>query len=126
MSFQQKIISLIVALFIFIAVIELLRKKKLIEEFTWIWLGAGISILIIVVWEKFLFFITKMTGIIAPTSIVFFFGIIVLLLIDLQLSIFLSRNTILLKNAIQKISIYEHDIDQIKGELEELKKNKTE
>jgi len=121
---RQKIISIIVAVIVFLIIIDLVRRKKLMEEFSWIWLLAGVTIVVIAVWENLLLLITRMTGIIAPTSIVFFFGIIFLIMINLQLSIMLSKSREDIKNIAQKISLYENDLKNAKTELAELKSQK--
>ena len=122
MDLRQRIVSLIVAVLVFVVIVDLVRRKKLLEEFSWIWLLAGITIVIVAVWGNLLSVITRVTGIIAPTSIVFFFGIVFLILINLQLSIRLSKNREEIKNIVQKISLYEHDLETVKSELSELKK----
>ncbi|MCK4422496.1 MAG: DUF2304 domain-containing protein, partial [Candidatus Omnitrophica bacterium] len=121
----QKIISIVVALVVFIVIVELVRRKKLMEEFSWIWLLAGVIILLIAVWEKIFFLIANLTGIIAPSSIVFFFGIIFLILITLQLAMVLSKSRNDIKNLAQKISLYENELEDTKTELNRLKGKKA-
>ncbi|MCK4248571.1 MAG: DUF2304 domain-containing protein [Candidatus Omnitrophica bacterium] len=124
MDLRQKIISIVVALVVFIVIVELVRRKKLMEEFSWIWLLAGVIILLIAVWEKIFFLIANLTGIIAPSSIVFFFGIIFLILITLQLAMVLSKSRNDIKNLAQKISLYENELEDTKTELNRLKGKK--
>lgn len=122
MDLRQKIVSFIAAMIIFVVIVELVRRKKLMEEFSWIWLLAGVTIVIVAIWEDLLSMITRITGIVAPTSVVFFFGIFFLILINLQVSIKLSKNRDEIKNIVQKISLYEHELETTKLELNELKK----
>ena len=124
MDLRQKIISIVVALVVFIVIVELVRRKKLMEEFSWIWLLAGVIILLIAVWEKIFFLIANLTGIIAPSSIVFFFGIIFLILITLQLAMVLSKSRNDIKSLAQKISLYENELEDTKTELNRLKGKK--
>ena len=122
MDLRQKIISSLVAIIILVIIVDLVRRKKLMEEFSWLWLLAGISIVTIVIWENLLSLITRITGIVEPTSVVFFFGIVFLIVLNLQLSIKLSKSRDEIKNIVQRISLHEHDLESIRSELEELKK----
>jgi len=121
MILKQKIISLILSLTIFVVIIYFVKQKKLTEEFSWIWLLAGVLIVTMAICNKFFFFITHITGIVEPTSIAFFFGIIFLILLNLLLSINVSKNQEILKNLVQKIALYENELDSVKTELENLK-----
>ena len=124
MDLRQKIISIVVAVVVFVVIVELVRRKKLMEEFSWIWLLAGVIILLIAVWENIFSLIANLTGIIAPSSIVFFFGIIFLILINLQLAMVLSKSRNDIKNLGQKISLYENELEDTKTELNRLKGKK--
>jgi len=121
MILKQKIISLILSLTIFVVIIYFVKQKKLTEEFSWIWLLAGVLIVTMAICNKFFFFITHITGIVEPTSIAFFFGIIFLILLNLLLSINVSKNQEILKNLVQKIALYENELGSVKTELENLK-----
>lgn len=122
MDLRQRVISSLVSIIIFVVIVDLVRRKKLMEEFSWIWLLAGISIVIIAIWEDLLSLITRITGIVEPTSIVFFFGIVFLIAINLQLSIKLSKSRDEIKNIVQKISLHKYDLESMRSELEKLKK----
>lgn len=112
MDLKQRVIAITIAIATFIIIIELVRRKKLSEEFSVIWLLAGIIIILFAVWSDLLLFITRVTGIIAPTSIVFFFGIISLILINLQFSIKISKLQNQLKNLAQKQALMSLDKEQ--------------
>ena len=124
MDLRQRIISIVIAVVVFAVIVELVRRKKLMEEFSWIWLLAGVIILLIAVWENIFSLIASLTGIIAPSSIVFFFGIIFLILINLQLAMVLSKSRNDIKNLGQKISLYENELEDTKTELNRLKGKK--
>ena len=116
MSLHLKISSIIVSALIFIVIIALVRRRRLREEFSLIWLLAGALIFIVAIWERPVNFIGEITGIIAPTSILFSFGIIFLILVNLQLSIKLSENSDQIKNLIQRLALYENCLKDKKGE----------
>ena len=116
MDLRQKLTSLLVAFLIFAVVVELVRRKKLTEEFSWIWLLAAFTVVMIALWDPLFLLITRITGIVEPRSIVFFFGIVFLILINLNLSIHLSKAKNEIKNIVQKIALSGPDAEAAEDE----------
>ncbi|MCP4349057.1 MAG: DUF2304 domain-containing protein [Desulfobacterales bacterium] len=110
MTFQQKIFAVITCFFIFVTVIHLVKKGNLREEFSWIWLLTNVVLLVMVLWYDLLVFFTKLIGAVLPTTTLFIFGIIFLILVSLHLAIKVSVLTGQVKNLAQKVSLLEtHD-----------------
>ena len=83
---------------------------------------AGVMLLVTAGTEKVYAFVSRLTGIVTPTSIVFFFGIVFLLFVCLQLSIKVSENRTQLKNLVQRLSLTETELRQARADLAELRK----
>lgn len=95
-----RVVALVTALVLFIAVFEAVRRRKLREEFTPIWLTCAAAILILAVWFDLLVWLTRAIGAWTPSSTVFFFGLAFLLAISLGYAIRLSR----LSNQVQELA----------------------
>ena len=106
MPIRQQVPALITAFFLLVIIVELVRRRKLREEYSWLWLATGFIIFLLVAWRGLLLFITHLMGIDAPTSTVFFFGIIFLILVNLYNAIKLSELTNQVKNLAQKMSLF--------------------
>ena len=107
MTFQQKIFAFIISFLVFITIIYLVKKGKLREEYSWLWLLTGLVILTLVIWYDLLLLLTKLIGAVLPTTTLFIFGIIFLVLIVLHFTIKISALTNQIKNLAQKISLLE-------------------
>ena len=112
MTPQQRTLTLIIAFGILLLIIELVRRRKLREEYSWLWLLTGFVIVLLVLWDGLLEFIAYLTGIIAPQSIVFFFGLMFLMLINVHYSVKISELSNQVKNLAQELAI-------LMGEVEE-------
>jgi len=115
MAPQQRIIAAVVSLTIFVLVIDLVRRKKLGEEFSWLWLLAGAALVVAATTDKLYDVVAKVTGIVTPTSIAFFFGIVFLILVCLQLSMKLSENRTHIRNLAQKMTLLEDEVRKVKA-----------
>lgn len=107
MTLQQKIFAIIASLSIFIIIIYLVRKGKLREEYSWLWLLTGIVILLLVLWYDLLLLLTSLIGAVLPTTTLFIFGIIFLISIVLHFAIKISGLSNQIKNLAQKVSLLE-------------------
>jgi hypothetical protein len=104
---QQKIFAILASLSIFITIIYLVKKGKLREEYSWVWFLTGFVILILILWYDLLILLTRLIGAVAPTTTLFIFGIIFLMLIALHSAIKISLMNDKIKNLAQKISLLE-------------------
>lgn len=110
-----QIISIIIALALFSAVIDLIRRGLLKERYSVLWLASIFAIMALSVWKGLLDRIAQMVGVAYPPSLLFLvaflFILIILLHFSVVISIFTERNKILT----QEISL-------LKARLEEREK----
>lgn len=112
MTIRQQISALIICFFLLVIIVELVRRRKLREDYSWLWLIIGIIIFFLVIWPGLLQFITDAMGIVAPTSTVFFLGIIFLILVDINSAVKLSDLNNQVKTLAQKLAILESDAEE--------------
>jgi hypothetical protein len=87
--------------------VELVRKRRLREEYSVLWILTGIGICVLAVWYGLLKKITAFIGAGLPTSTLFFFALIFLILLSLQFSVRISALHDQVKELAQKIALME-------------------
>ena len=112
MTFAQKLFGVLTVLAIFWLIVQLVKRGKLREEYSWLWILTGIVLIIIVLWYDLLLFITQLIGAVLPTTTLFIFGIIFLIMLSLHFAIKISLLTYEVKNLAQKISFLEAEAEQ--------------
>jgi hypothetical protein len=112
MTFHQKVFAVLASLSIFVAIISLVRSRKLQAEYSWLWLLTGFLLILLVVWFDLLVQLTALIGAVTPTTTLFVFGIFFLIFVSLHFSIKISQLSGRVKNLAQKISILEAQIDK--------------
>lgn len=105
MTTQLKILAAAIGVSLFLCIIELVRKRRLREEFAWVWLLAGLMIVVLSLWYDLLLFLGKFLGGILPSALLFFFGLLSLLLICLHQAIKISQLTDEIKRLAQELAI---------------------
>ncbi len=110
MTVQQKIFGVLVSVLIFIVIVRLVKNGKLREEYSWLWLLTGCIILGLVLWYDALLFLTRVIGAVLPTTTLFIFAILFLVLIALHFAIRISALNNQVKNLAQHVCLLESRI----------------
>ncbi|HOJ32449.1 MAG TPA: DUF2304 domain-containing protein [Candidatus Hydrogenedentes bacterium] len=107
MSTHQRVVAAIFALTLLVTIIELVRRRKLKEEYSWLWIMAGVGALVIGLNYSLLETITRLIGAGFTSSALFFLGIFFVLALCLQFSVKISKLETQVKNLVQHISLLE-------------------
>ena len=105
MTPEQKIFGVITSLLILGVIIYLVKKGKLREEYSWLWLLTGFMLLVLVLWYDLLILLTKLIGAVLPTTTLFIFGIVFIIFLSLHFAVKISNLTDKVKNLAQEISL---------------------
>ncbi len=112
MDVRQKILAAVFGVTLLVFIIELVRRRKLKEEYSWLWIMAGVAILVIGLNFSLLRGITRFIGAAWTSSTLFFFGLFFVLALCLQFSVKISTLETKLKNLSQKLAIFEAERTQ--------------
>ncbi len=104
-SLPTRIVAVVAAAILFAAVLEAVRRRKLREEYTPIWLTAAAAILVLALSFDTLIWLTNLIGAWAPSSTVFFLGLVFLTAISLGYAIRLSALADQVKVLAQELAI---------------------
>ncbi len=112
MPITQKVVTIFIAVSIFIIILELVRRRKLMEEYSWLWLLTGIGLITLTLWYGLLVKVTHLIGAAVPTSALFLFALIFLMFVCLQFSVKISKLTNQVKNLTQELTILKPEIEE--------------
>ena len=107
MELRIQIVSIAAAAGLFLAVFELVRRRRLLERYALLWLFSALALLGLAVWSGLLERISSTIGIIYPPNALFLiaFGFVLILL--LHFSIAVSRLTDQTKVLAQRLAMLE-------------------
>jgi hypothetical protein len=116
MTLHQKVFAVLVSLLVFGVILELVRRRRLREEYAVLWLLTGGGIVVLVVWEGLLAALTRAIGAVLNVSTLFLFAWLFLLAIVLHYSVIISRLTMQVKNLAQEVAILGARLEEPPGE----------
>lgn len=113
MPIKQQLFALFICLVIFVLTIELVRTRRLREEYSVLWLATSGIIFVLVLRYDWLVLLTKLIGASLPTTTLFLGSIVFLALISVQFSIKLSKISEQLKNLAQENALLRAELEQV-------------
>lgn len=118
MSAKQKVAMMIVCVLIFLFVLDLVRRRKLREEYSWLWLLTSMALFILVVRYSWLEHITTLIGAVLPTTTLFIGALVFLMFLGIQFSVRLSKLTDQVKNLVQENALMREKIEEMSRNVE--------
>lgn len=112
MPISQKLFALFICLLVFIVTVAMVRKRRLREEYSVLWLSTSLVMFVLVVRYDWLVILTRFIGASVPTTTLFIGSIVFLVLIAVQFSIKLSRLSDQIKNLAQDNALLRSEIER--------------
>ena len=110
MDVRIQIVGIIGAAVLLLTILELVRRRRLLERYALLWLLAGVVLLGLAIWRGALEELAQLVGIASPPNALFFvaFGFVLLLL--LHFSVAVSRLTDQSKVLAQRVALLEERV----------------
>ena len=90
-STQAQIIAVVTTLAIFLFVLELVRRRRLVERYALLWMTAALALLVLAIWTDGLDVLKDLMGIEEPANAIFILAFGVAFLLLLNFSVVSSR-----------------------------------
>jgi hypothetical protein len=113
MPLRQQIFSLAVSVVVFVFVIDMVRRRRLREEYSVIWLVTSAVMFIVVLKYAWLKTITEWIGATTSTTTLFFGSLIFLMLMSVQFCIMISKLSGQLKDLSQENALLRKQIETL-------------
>ena len=105
MPTRQVVVFLALALLLLAVILELVRRRTLRIEYSWLWIAACLTTIVLILRYELLVELTGMVGAVVPTSTLFFLCILYLALLCLHYSIRISHLTHRVKDLAQEVAL---------------------
>jgi hypothetical protein len=84
-------VAVIGTLLFLVLVIELVRRRRLVERYALLWISAALILVVLAVWGGALQWLADALGILSPPNALFFIGVGALFVLALHFSVAFSR-----------------------------------
>lgn len=118
MTPTQRVFAIVASVATLAVVVELIRRRKLREEYALLWIVTSVTMLVLSSWYGLVEWVTRLIGAVTVTTTLFLFGLLFLLLISVHFSTVLSRLTVQVRRIAQELAIAEADRRRLLREAE--------
>jgi len=113
MPIEQKIFALFVSVLVFTFIVNMVRKRRLREEYSVLWLATSVVMFVLILRYQWLVYLTRFIGATTTTTTLFLFALIFLILLSVQFCIKISRLTDQVKNLSQENALMKLEIESL-------------
>jgi hypothetical protein len=106
-----QIVAIVGAGVLLLAILELVRRRRLLERYALLWLFSGVVLLGLAIWRGALEQLALLVGIAYPPNALFFVAFAFVLLLLLHFSVAVSRLTDQTKVLAQRLALLEERVD---------------
>jgi hypothetical protein len=110
---RQRIVAIAMAIGTVLVVFELVRRRKLREEYSWVWVATAATVCLLALNQGLLITLSAWIGAANSVSTLFFSAIVFLLAMVLQFSVRLSRLTHRQRTMGQRLALLEEEVQRI-------------
>ena len=115
MPLRQKLFFLSIALLFLFVIVELVRRRRLRVEYSWLWIASGLTPVLLILRYDLLVWLTQIAGAVIPTSTLFFLCILYLALLSLDYAVRLSGLTRQVKELTQELALLRAERDEARS-----------
>jgi hypothetical protein len=110
---SARVLALTCSLLLVSVVLWLVYRRKLREEYTPIWIGVALALVLVSVRLDWLYAMTRAIGAWTPSSLVFFLGEVFLVGICLNYAVRFSRTGMEIKNLTQEVVLLRERLERL-------------
>jgi hypothetical protein len=112
---RVQVIAIAVSVVLLMSVLELVRRRKLVEEYSLLWILGSIAILALSVWRGMLDIAARELGIFYPPSLLLMLVIVIVFVGLLSFSVVLSRQRKQIERLMEETAILGAEIRDLRA-----------
>lgn len=116
LPFKAQMVAAFLAACMFFLALDLVRRRKLKEEYSLLWIGVTLAMCLLAFWGELLLGVTRMIGAANANSVIFLFGLGFLTLVAVHYSTRLSELADRNKDLAQSVAILTSELEELKRE----------
>lgn len=112
---RQRTVALVLAAGVVVLVFELVRRRKLREEYSWVWVATSVGLAVLALYQDLLLTLSHWIGSASVVSTLFFGAFLFVLALLLQFSVRLSRLTHRHRTLGQRVALLEEELQRLRS-----------
>lgn len=102
---RLRIFSIMISVCLFLFILELVRRKKLMERYSLLWLVMGATLTTIAAWPRAAQFLSRLFGVLAVSNMVFLAAMLFIVVLCIHFSVRISSLSKEMREVAQEIAL---------------------
>jgi hypothetical protein len=113
---RLRIVSLMISVCLLLFILELVRRKKLMERYSLLWLVMGATLSTIAAWPRAAQFLSRLFGVLAVSNMVFLAAMLFIVVLCIHFSVRISSLSEEMRKVAQELALLKTDAARRKRE----------
>ena len=109
-----EIVAIVVSLVLLAAVLELVRRRKLTEEYSFLWILSSVALLVVSVKREILHAVARWLGVYYPPAVLLLLLIVMVFVASLCFSVIVSRQRQQIERLIEETAILSAELRELR------------
>jgi hypothetical protein len=117
MSDLVQIIAISISVALLLLVLELVRRRKLTEEYSFIWIGCSVALILLSLWRNILHTAASAIGIYYPPAVLILVLGFFVFVGSLYFSVVVSRQRQQIEHMVEELALLEADVRRLRDSV---------
>jgi len=116
MNHTVQIVAVAVSLGFLLAVLELVRRRRLTEEYSFLWIGFALLLLVLSLWREILHAVARWLGVYYPPAVLLLALLLFVFVASLYFSVVISRQRRQIERLVEDLAILAAEVREVREE----------
>jgi hypothetical protein len=116
MNHTVQIVAVVVSLGFLLAVLELVRRRRLTEEYSFLWIGFSLLLLVLSLWREILHAVARWLGVYYPPAVLLLALLFFVFVASLYFSVVISRQRRQIERLVEDLAILAAEVREVREE----------
>ncbi len=112
MTISQRLIAAIASLIVMVVIVDLVRRRRLREEYALLWLGSALLILLVSLFSNVVTWLARVLGIAHPAYALFVIALLLGMVLAIHFTVVLSKLTAQNWRLTQEIGLLRRQLEE--------------
>jgi hypothetical protein len=118
MNHTVQVVAVAVSLGFLLAVLELVRRRRLTEEYSFLWIGFALLLLVLSLWREILHAVARWLGVYYPPAVLLLALLLFVFVASLYFSVVISRQRRQIERLVEDVAILAAEVREARQERE--------
>jgi hypothetical protein len=116
MNHTVQVVAVAVSLGFLLAVLELVRRRRLTEEYSFLWIGFALLLLVLSLWREILHTVARWLGVYYPPAVLLLALLLFVFVASLYFSVVISRQRRQIERLVEDMAILAAEVREAREE----------